>query len=145
MFAKAIEREPSNSEARRYIAYALLAIHEAPAAIEQFENLERISPFSSDERAKYVEALRLGGKSQKAISVLRRHLLSHPDDVSVRCDLAKIFASLDKVAEFQEACMQGMKLAKTTEDWDIFHSLLTDTLKTAPDQANTNAKEKPGG
>jgi len=146
-FAKAIKREPYNRDARRYIAYALLAAQNAPAAIDQFVNLERIGPLNADERSKYVEALRVAGRSNRAITVLQRYLLSHPDDVSVRCDLAKLFASLDMLAEFQETCMEGMQVAKTAGEWDVYHSLLRDTMKKAPDRSehSDQIKEKLGG
>jgi tetratricopeptide (TPR) repeat protein len=146
-FAKAIKREPYNRDARRYIAYALLADHDAPAAIDQFANLERIGPLTADERSKYVEALRVAGKTNRAIAVLQHYLLSHPDDVSVRCDLAKLFASLDMLAEFQEICMQGMQVAKTAEEWDTYHSLMRETMQKAPDRSDHSdqVKEKPGG
>jgi tetratricopeptide (TPR) repeat protein len=152
-FAKAIQKESYNADARRYLAYALLAAQEPSEAVDQLENLEKIRPLNAEEFGKYIDALRAAGQSKAAIQSLRIRLAADPSNITLRLKLATLFVALNKPAEFREVCLTGMKQAKTAEDYDTLNSLYSEmqqklgsSAAKATEKSNVgSAKDLPGG
>jgi tetratricopeptide (TPR) repeat protein len=164
-FARAIQRQPNNIEARRSLAYALLAykrdVNAEPksesnvldkekaaktaqssaerqnGALAQFAALEKMGVLTKQDIDKYVELLTAMGRRDKVVTVLQSFLKAHSDDLKARVELANTFVTLNKLKEFQKTCIEGMKLAKTNADYDVFRSLLTNTSKKIVPHAKT--------
>jgi tetratricopeptide (TPR) repeat protein len=129
-FAKAIKLDPNCVDARRDLGYALLNQGRPAAAIEQFNILERIKPMTDVERLALAKSLTDVDAKKEAVDVYKKYLKTHPGEADPREELVKLYEALGQFDQLQDVCVEGMKQAKTPEDYATFKKLMVDAITT---------------
>jgi tetratricopeptide (TPR) repeat protein len=129
-FAKAIKLDPNCVDARRDLGYALLNQNRPAAALEQFNILERIKPMTDVERLALAKSLTDADAKAEAVEVYKKYLKTHPGEADPREELVKLYEALGQFDKLQEVCVEGMKAAKTPEDYATFKKLMVDAITT---------------
>jgi tetratricopeptide (TPR) repeat protein len=142
-FVQVVKLNPNSAEGRRYLAFACVSDGRINTALEQFDALEKLHVLKDEDRIQFAEALFSAGRKREAASVWTALLVARPDDADIRVKLANTYLALNDMVRFQDVCKDGMKIAKSTEDYERLRSLLINTLKSrdqdqqAKDQQNT--------
>ena len=99
-FERAVALAPQSAHARHWYATALLHIGELDAALEQFNEAQRLNPDSASILADKGLALFLAGRGREAVALLTQLTRLEPDFQSPHAYLATIHLAEGRDAEF---------------------------------------------
>ena len=119
-----IKKDPSNLQARRYLAWDCSDQLKAQMAIEQFKILEQYNQLRPVDFAKYAFALEQAG-SKSAPSVYMRAIAANPGDIKLRIGLCRTCVDLDNFNLLEIGAYQGLHVATNEQDREKFRDYLT--------------------
>jgi tetratricopeptide (TPR) repeat protein len=107
-FRQAVKMEPSNENARKYLAHAYFEAGESAGAAEQFEALNHISGVDPADILPFSQSLARSGRTSRAIQVLESYLATNPRATNYRCDLANLYLEAKQPARAKMVIAQGL-------------------------------------
>jgi tetratricopeptide (TPR) repeat protein len=111
MFAQAVKNEPNNSNARRYLAHALLQSGSSEGAVSQFNALVDLDALTPRDALAYSKALISAGRAERAADVLLQCVQSRPRDTQLRGALISTYARLGQASRAQACYTEGLRYA----------------------------------
>lgn len=110
MLTEALNKEPSNETARRYLAHALFRARHPLEAAEQFKTLATTTELSDSDQVVYGDALAASGQSAAAIEVLKKVVANSPSSVAARVLLARSYIKNGERVKAEEVISEGLQL-----------------------------------
>ncbi len=120
----AIQLNPSDLRARRYLANALYNTGDYVESSNQFAAVAAVQALSMDEYFLYGKALVKAKRVEQAIKVLEPIVVQQPTFSKARVQLIKAYALAGFNDHVRSQCQEGMQRAATKDEYAEFKSLM---------------------
>ena len=132
MFTEALNKEPSNETARRYLAHALFRGRHPKEAAEQFKSVASTSELSETDQIVYGDALAASNQADAAIDVLKNVVAIKPTSVAGRVALARVYQKSGNKEKAQQVVNEGLQLTSDPAEKRELNSVLSAISGAAP-------------
>lgn len=123
MLSVAVQAQPTDVQARRYLAQAFAVAGLGDSAIEQFKLVERTNTLTDEDKFYYARALHRLKQDAEVISVASDLIGKDPRNSEARCLLIESLLRTGDRARALEECRVGASYARTPQDLATFQRL----------------------
>lgn len=127
-FNQAVRDNPSDLQARRYLAVALTRSGKPEAAVNQMEMIIRIDPGHAQDLIALADAYFLLGKTKQAVIYYQRTLQLEPKMDIAYVGLAQAYLSLNENSKANLACTNGLNASTDAKVRNQLKSIM-DTIR----------------
>jgi tetratricopeptide (TPR) repeat protein len=123
--SKAVHLYPTRTLGRRYLAHALCQSARYRDAIKQFNGLETLEALNQADKLALARAYSSIDNSEKASDIYRACLDKDPNSAQIRAELVRSYLRLGLRERARKACLEGLQMAHTKQEWQTFKDLLS--------------------
>ena len=131
-FMAALTKEPNNTTARKYLAYALVQTGANADAAVQFQTLNSLQPLETKDRLSLVKCLMSSGQDTKGLQLLTQTVQSDPNSVAAKVELTKIYVARKAMPAALEMYRQAQAVARTPADKELLQNIIPAGANSTP-------------
>lgn len=139
MLTEALNKEPSNETARRYLAHAYFRAHHPAQAAEQFKSVAGTAELTEADQIVYGDALSQANQPAEAVEVLNTVVANRPTSVAARVLLARCLLKTGDRAKAQQVVNDGLQLTSDPGEKRELNAVLATDAGAAPSPKPDNS------
>ena len=124
LFAKAVKLNSSATDARRYLAAALLAGNYFPEAITQYQGVIALDPSNDADLIGLGKALFSARRYEEAIGIYNKYLEKKPHDLKATTQIILAYQAAGMKKKAQEACVDAIHSASEISELRHYEDLM---------------------
>lgn len=121
---KAVQADPNNATARKYLAYAHLHAGNMDKAVAQFQAWNYLQPIPPSEMLVFGKTLMKAGKYAQAAQVFDDLVNADPGNSSARVQLIKAFSLAGQTERARSVCLKSMSEAKDKSEYESYRVVM---------------------
>ncbi|MBY0546864.1 MAG: tetratricopeptide repeat protein [Candidatus Obscuribacterales bacterium] len=121
---KAVQADPNNATARKYLAYAHLHSGSMDKAVAQFQAWNYLQPIPPSEMFLFGRTLMKAGKYAQAAQVFDDLVNADPGNSSARVQLIKAFSLAGQTERARSICLKSMSEAKDKTEYESYRVVM---------------------
>lgn len=147
MLTEALNKEPSNETARRYLAHAYFRAHHPAQSAQQFKSVAGTAELTEADQIVYGDALSQTNQTTEAIDVLNTCVANRPTSVAARVLLARCLLKTGDRTKAQQVVNDGLQLTSDPDEKRELNAVLTNdaggALSPKPDTTSNSNNSNP--
>lgn len=116
----ALRDHPENTNARKYLAYALVTSGDGYAAADQFAVLSKMHALLPDDLLPFGKALQQTGETRRAINEYENYVCLRPSNTQARLELIDMYQRTGQASKAWECLREGMRRARNDAERQKF-------------------------
>lgn len=121
---KAVQADPNNATARKYLAYAHLHSGNMDKAVAQFQAWNYLQPIPPSEMLLFGKTLMKAGKYAQAAQVFDDLVNADPRNSSAKVQLIKAFSLAGQTERARSVCLKSMSEAKDKNEYESYRVVM---------------------
>lgn len=119
-----LQTNPKDTQARRYLAAALIRANQSQEGLQQIQYVIKMEPGQESDQITLGEAYYACGKYDDAIACLHKVISLNPYIDAARIDLINAYMANRQLANANQTCLEGLHAARTLEARNHYYRLL---------------------